>query len=391
MARSQMLRHLGWLSTVALILGSGALVQAQQESAETVPSATAEKPGDDSSAAGRGYWLGLGCVPVDAEYREAHKLSAEQAGVVVEDVVPTGPADRGGIRSNDVLMKAGDQVLSSIEDLAQAVQSSEGKPLKIELLRDGKTVSVEVTPEQRPRRMRSWRERGEAAAGDWTDRLREAFEAFTEGEGPGMSFWRIGPGVVVLPPLPDDVTIQLRKQGQQPAQITVERGDKKWEVNEEQLGQLPDDVRPHVERMLGRGPMRPPVGFSLPGFAGGPHPGPGGPHGGPGGPHASGPAPPGLEPVMDAVGRLRHEMERLDQQMHRLRTEQAPELERRLQHELAQVREALAQQIGQRMAEFERLTGERMRQLDELLNQQRAVIEQLLERLRQADKETKSL
>lgn len=56
---------------------------------------------------------------------------------------------------------------------------------------------------------------------------------------------------VVYCRLPENLTIVVTKQGSQPAKVAVSRGDAKWDVTEEQLDKLPDDVRPHVERMLG--------------------------------------------------------------------------------------------------------------------------------------------
>ena len=51
------------------------------------------------------------------------------------------------------------------------------------------------------------------------------------------------------------MTIIVHKQGEEPTKITVKRGEDSWEVTERELDTLPEDVRPHVERMLGRWPM----------------------------------------------------------------------------------------------------------------------------------------
>jgi len=52
--------------------------------------------------------------------------------------------------------------------------------------------------------------------------------------------------------LPSDLTVTITKEGDKPAQVTVQRKDEQWEVTEDELDELPADVRPHVERMLGR-------------------------------------------------------------------------------------------------------------------------------------------
>ena len=56
-----------------------------------------------------------------------------------------------------------------------------------------------------------------------------------------------------FPPLPGNVTIAVTRQGDKPAKILVTRGEQKWEVAENELDKLPADLRPYVERMLGRG------------------------------------------------------------------------------------------------------------------------------------------
>jgi len=48
------------------------------------------------------------------------------------------------------------------------------------------------------------------------------------------------------------MSINISRNGDQPAQITVKWNDKKWEnINEKELDKLPAEVRTYVERMLG--------------------------------------------------------------------------------------------------------------------------------------------
>jgi hypothetical protein len=48
------------------------------------------------------------------------------------------------------------------------------------------------------------------------------------------------------------VTIQITKKGDQPANIRVSKDDKNWEVTEGKLDDLPEDIREHVQQMLGQ-------------------------------------------------------------------------------------------------------------------------------------------
>src|SRR5207244_10407192 len=52
---------------------------------------------------------------------------------------------------------------------------------------------------------------------------------------------------------PKDLSVQINKEGNQPAKIHVKRGDKEeWQVTDDKLKDLPEDVRPHVERLMGK-------------------------------------------------------------------------------------------------------------------------------------------
>ncbi|HEX5102777.1 MAG TPA: hypothetical protein VFV87_03150, partial [Pirellulaceae bacterium] len=51
---------------------------------------------------------------------------------------------------------------------------------------------------------------------------------------------------------PKDLTVRITKEGDQPTKIHVKRGDQEWEVKEDKLSELPDDVRPHVQKLLSR-------------------------------------------------------------------------------------------------------------------------------------------
>ena len=51
---------------------------------------------------------------------------------------------------------------------------------------------------------------------------------------------------------PKDLKVTINKEGTKPAEIHVERDGKSWDVTEEKLNELPEDIRGHVEQMLGR-------------------------------------------------------------------------------------------------------------------------------------------
>lgn len=50
--------------------------------------------------------------------------------------------------------------------------------------------------------------------------------------------------------LPDDVTLTIVRHGSDPAKISVKKGDQSWDLTENELFKLPEDLRPHVESAL---------------------------------------------------------------------------------------------------------------------------------------------
>jgi hypothetical protein len=225
------------------------------ESGQLSDAAPAFKPSE--------YWLGIECMIAPSALRAQLGL-AEKQGLLVGNVVPESPAAKAGIARHDVLLRAGDRPLGEPRDLVQAVENAKQSKLKIDLIRGGKPKTVEALPAKRPQ------EASRAAvappeAGDramiqrwmdnwWRDRVYNR-----GGEQSPMQFFLMHPGAIVSGdvllsrPLPPNMSIVVSKEGDQPAKIVVKREDKKWEVTEKELDKLPADVRPHVERMLGRG------------------------------------------------------------------------------------------------------------------------------------------
>lgn len=201
------------------------------------------------------YWVGILCGPVPDVLR-AHLDLPEDAGLLVEDVVKEGPAEKAGLRVHDILLQAGEKPLQSPADLVSAVNAAADEPLALRILRGGKETELSVTPEPRPK--------GGPAIPLVAPKVdpevwEKWFESFPLQPGqPPLTFRFLHPGTVMPPwrssKLPEGMIITITKSGEEPTKITVKHGDKTWEVTEEELDRLPADVRPHVERLLsGRG------------------------------------------------------------------------------------------------------------------------------------------
>lgn len=372
------LRRAGWLTALGLMgLGSAAL-RADDGAAGDEPAppakeaapATPEPPqAGESPRPPRAprhpiavrmpkYRLDVHVMPVPKALDEQLGLKGE--GVVVGHVSPEGPAGKAGIKEHDVVLAVGDKSLKDPSDLMDAVDASEGKELAIKLLRGGKPMTVTVTPGKREEggaggldvgRLRlDLRDIGEIE--ELRDIERKIREKLKDA-GVDLRMQFIQPGRFLPEGMarlgiqqrefPDDLNVTIRKQGKNPAEIEVKRGDKTWNVKENELAKLPEDVRDHVESLLGQHPMRlnivtdgerrPPG----PPHDGPRHRGPGGPpprpgeHGdiGPDGPPPGGPdGPPGPprarrpgEPGEGARGRagLERRLEQLSRELERTR------------------------------------------------------------------------
>src|SRR5438552_2413555 len=90
-------------------------------------------------------WLGVSIGEVTEADLERLKLR-EPRGVLVRDVMPGEPAERGGVRANDVIVEFDGAALEGPRDLQRAVSTTPvGKRVRVMVLRDGRETEVEVT------------------------------------------------------------------------------------------------------------------------------------------------------------------------------------------------------------------------------------------------------
>jgi len=219
------------------------------EAVDLQPSAKPVTPGE--------YWLGVEAMPVPPALR-AHLNLPEGQGLLVGGVVADSPAAKAGLKEHDILLQAGGKPLTDISDLIAAVNAAKETKLSLIVIRGGKQQTIEVVPAKRPAEF-SKKSVGTSEDDDWGT-LQKWLEGMRSKEG-GFDGWGpfrfrfFHPGMIVPKdvPLPGNMLVVITKEGDQPAKIMVRRGEEKWELTEKELDKLPADVRPHVERMLGRG------------------------------------------------------------------------------------------------------------------------------------------
>jgi serine protease Do len=90
-------------------------------------------------------WLGVAIAEVTEDDLDRLKLR-EPRGVLVRSVLPGDPADKGGVRADDVILGIDGTRLESPRDLQRVVSSTPvGKKVRVVVLREGRETELEVT------------------------------------------------------------------------------------------------------------------------------------------------------------------------------------------------------------------------------------------------------
>jgi regulator of sigma E protease len=69
---------------------------------------------------------------------------------IIDDVDPSKPAQRAGLREDDVILSVNGQKIQVWEQFVELVRGSNGKPLELEIARKGEVVHKTVTPQLGP-------------------------------------------------------------------------------------------------------------------------------------------------------------------------------------------------------------------------------------------------
>ncbi len=90
-------------------------------------------------------WLGVMIQKITPELADSFKLKDDN-GALVGDVIPDGPADKSGIKRGDVIVRFNNQNVKEMEELPKIVANTKpGKAVPVEVIRDGKTETIQVT------------------------------------------------------------------------------------------------------------------------------------------------------------------------------------------------------------------------------------------------------
>ncbi len=90
-------------------------------------------------------WLGVMIQKITPELADSFKLGDDH-GALVGDVIPDGPADKSGIKRGDVIVRFNNQDVKEMEELPKIVaNTTPGKAVPVQVIRDGKTETIQVT------------------------------------------------------------------------------------------------------------------------------------------------------------------------------------------------------------------------------------------------------
>lgn len=222
------------------------------------------------------YRIGLDCGPCTEPLR-VHLRLPDDAGLLVNSVMEDSPAGRSGIRRFDVIVEANGRPVGAVAELVQAVNTARDAEMELAIIREGNRQLVKVTPEQRDdeeiQRLRdgfanrlgqgAWPS-GMGSFAQAQAELERALQQMQQQFGLNSGWQQIRPGIIlddqnasssststhVMMHNGQRLSIKVERNGNSPANITVERGNDKWELTENDIAQLPDDIRPLVENHL---------------------------------------------------------------------------------------------------------------------------------------------
>lgn len=102
--------------------------------------------------------IGVRYVEITAELKEANNLSVDYGALIARGdtindlaVIPGSPADKAGLRENDIILEIDEQKLDEDHSLSRIVsQKSVGDTIDLKILRQGEEQTLKVILEERP-------------------------------------------------------------------------------------------------------------------------------------------------------------------------------------------------------------------------------------------------
>jgi len=87
--------------------------------------------------------LGVQVVQPTAELRQ-FVGGPDDAGVLIGKVLPDTPAEQAGLQVGDLIVALDDKEIEDADDLIRALRHTQGQTIALELVRDGRTITVDA-------------------------------------------------------------------------------------------------------------------------------------------------------------------------------------------------------------------------------------------------------
>ena len=93
-------------------------------------------------------WIGVSIQPVTKDLADSFGLPAER-GALVSEVTPESPAEKGGMKSGDIIVTFDGKAIKEMNDLPRLVAATAtGKSVAVKVIRDGKEESLTLVIEK---------------------------------------------------------------------------------------------------------------------------------------------------------------------------------------------------------------------------------------------------
>lgn len=102
-----------------------------------------------------GAWLGVYTQDVDDNLAEAFGLAVDR-GAIINEIVEDSPADKAGLREDDIIVSLDNNQIRDADDLTDLVADrAPGDEVKLTVFRDDKEIEIQATLDKRPS-SRNW-------------------------------------------------------------------------------------------------------------------------------------------------------------------------------------------------------------------------------------------
>jgi Do/DeqQ family serine protease len=169
-------------------------------------------------------WLGISVQDLTPEMMEHFKVK-EKEGVLVGQVYQGTGAEKAGLASGDIIKSVEDKPVKNVSELVKEIQKKKvGQKLKLGIVRDGKTMTIEITTSAMPDKAELQKEK------EGEEKLGARFQELTPQLAARFRITGIKQGVVVI----------AVEDGSFADEMGLQEGDVILEINRKKIESLKD-------------------------------------------------------------------------------------------------------------------------------------------------------